>query len=84
MPMIEWPKANLFERNRVFALIFMILASVLGWITWVLFVQDKDMAFGNFSNIFNREYVSPTQWWGLLLTVGITLLSYWQSCWVIT
>ena len=80
------PESNLFEnRNRIFAGILMLLSSIIGWWTWVLFVSpaDKDMAFGNWMRVFDKGYVNPIQWWGLALTLVISMLAFWKSSWII-
>jgi len=79
---MPWPDTNFHIRNRQFALIFMLLMSIIGWYTFMLFLIEEDIAFGNWLKLFDRDRVSPSQYWGLAMGILITLMAFWKSCWV--
>jgi len=61
---------NLFNVSRLYALLLIVVASILGWVALVLLTDDPSTGIR----------VDAAQWWGLAFTIGISGAVWAQKC----
>lgn len=61
---------NLFNVSRLYALLLIVVASILGWVSLVLLTDDPS----------SGVMVDSAQWWGLAFTICISAAVWVQNC----
>jgi len=61
---------NLFNVSRLYALLLIVVASILGWFSLVLLTDDPSSGIR----------VDSAQWWGLAFTICISSAVWARNC----